>query len=162
MANHGVSRRHFFYGTLLAGAIPAGGFGSTPSLGRLGYKSPNEKINIAAIGAGGKGRSDIQGCSDENIVALCDPDSKRAEATFKQLAKLPKYTDFRKMLDKEGPNIDAVLVSCPDHVHGSAAMWAMERGKHVYCQKPLTRTVWEAQQLTAAATKFGVATQMGN
>jgi len=163
MANEGVSRRHFFYGALLAGAVPSGGFGSTPSLKQLGYKSPNEKLNIAAIGAGGKGNSDITACATtENIVAMADPDSKRAERTFKAFPNVPKYTDFRKMLDKEGATIDAVTVSCPDHMHGTAAMWAMERGKHVYCQKPLTRTVWEAQQLTLAAEKHKVATQMGN
>jgi len=162
MAQSGLSRRHFFFGTLLAGAVPSGGFGSTPSLGHLGYKSPNEKLNIAAIGAGGKGVSDIAGCASENIVAFADPDSKRAERTFKAYPNVPRYTDFRKMLDKESSNIDAVLVSCPDHMHGSAAMWAMERGKHVYCQKPLTRTVWEARELEAAAAKYKVATQMGN
>src|SRR6476659_3548335 len=163
MANEGVSRRHFFYGALLAGAVPAGGFGSTPSLTKLGYKSPNEKLNIAAVGAGGKGNSDITACATtENIVAMADPDSKRAERTFKAFPNVPKYTDFRKMLDKDAGNIDAVTVSCPDHMHGTVAMWAMERGKHVYCQKPLTRTVWEAQQLTLAAEKYKVATQMGN
>jgi predicted dehydrogenase len=162
MSNTSLSRRHFFYGSLLAGAVPAGGFGSFPSLKQLGYKSPNEKLNIAAIGAGGKGNSDITGCSSENIVALADPDEKRAERMFKQYGNVPKYKDFRKMLDKEGKNIDAVTVSTPDHMHGMAAMWAMERGKHVYCQKPLTRTVWEARELTKAAAKYKVATQMGN
>jgi predicted dehydrogenase len=162
MSHSGVSRRYFFYGAALAGAVPTSGFGSAPSLAFMGYKSPNEKLNIAAIGAGGKGYSDIQGCSTENIVALADPDDKRAERTFKQFPNLPKYKDFRRMFDKEAHNIDAVLVSCPDHVHASAAMWAMSRGKHVYCQKPLTRTVWEAQQLTEAAAKYKVATQMGN
>src|SRR5512146_1456704 len=157
-----ISRRYFFFGTMLAGAVPSGGFASTPSLKMLGYKSPNEKLNIAAIGAGGKGASDIAGCSEENIVAMADPDSKRAEKTFAAHPQVPKYTDFRKMLDKEGGHIDAVLVSCPDHMHATAAMWAMERGKHVYCQKPLTRTVWEAQQLALAAAKHKVATQMGN
>jgi predicted dehydrogenase len=157
-----ITRRHFFYGTLLAGAVPAGGFGSVPSLRRLGFKSPNEKLNIAAVGAGGKGRSDIAGCATENIVALCDPDEKRAAETFAKYPKVPKYKDFRRMFDKEDKNIDAVLVSCPDHMHGIVSMWAMERGKHVYCQKPLTRTVWEAQQLTKAAARYGVATQMGN
>src|SRR5919205_4035844 len=106
-----ISRRHFFFGSLLAGAVPAGGFGSTPSLKHLGYKSPNEKLNVAAIGAGGKGASDIAGCSDENIVALADPDSKRAERTFKAFPNTPKYPDFRRMFDKETNNIDAVLVS---------------------------------------------------
>ncbi|MBM3744209.1 MAG: Gfo/Idh/MocA family oxidoreductase [Acidobacteria bacterium] len=162
MAHDRFSRRYFFYGTLLAGAIPAGGFSSVPSLGRLGYKSPNEKLNIAGIGAGGKGASDIAGCATENIVALADPDSKRAERTFKLYEKAPKYADFRRMFDREGKNIDAVIVSTPDHAHAAAALWAMERGKHVYCQKPLTRTIWESRLLTAAAAKYKVATQMGN
>ena len=81
---------------------------------------------------------------------------------FKEYTKAAKYKDFRRMLDKETNNIDAVTVSTPDHMHGTAAMWAMARGKHVYCQKPLTRTVWEASELTAGAAKYGVATQMGN
>ena len=157
-----VSRRHFFLGSLLAGSVPSGGFASAASLKRLGYKSPSEKLNIAAIGAGGKGYSDIMGCATENIVAMTDPDDKRAERTFKQFPNVPKYKDFRRMFDREERNIDAVLVSCPDHMHGSAAMWAMVRGKHVYCQKPLVRTIWEAQELTKAAVKYRVATQMGN
>ncbi|MGI8741272.1 MAG: Gfo/Idh/MocA family protein [Bryobacteraceae bacterium] len=157
-----LSRRHFFYGALLAGAVPTAGFGSTTSLKSLGYKSPNEKLNIASIGAGGKAASDIVGCESENIVALCDPDSKRAEKMFQKYDKLPKYTDFRKMLDKEDKNIDAVIIAIPDFMHGIAATWAMERGKHVYCQKPLTRTIWEARALNEAAAKYKVATQMGN
>ncbi len=161
MSNN-VSRRHFFYGSLLAGAVPVGGFGSTPSLKAMGYRSPNEKLNIASIGAGGRAADDINGCISENIVALADPDAKRAEGNFKRFEKAPKYADFRQMLDKEGGNIDAVIVAIPDHMHATAAMWAMERGKHVYCEKPLTRTVWEARQLTEAAAKYKVATQMGN
>jgi hypothetical protein len=156
------TRRHFFFGSLLAGAIPAKGFGSAPSLRRLGYKSPNEKLNIASIGAGGKAYSDIQGCSAENIVALCDVDEQRAARKFKEYEKVPKYKDFRKMLDEQANNIDAVIVAIPDFMHATAAMWCMERGKHVYVQKPLTRTVWEARQLQEAATKYKVATQMGN
>jgi predicted dehydrogenase len=162
MSNHDFSRRHFFFGSLLAGAVPAGGFGSSASLRHLGYKSPNEKLNIAAIGAGGKGNTDITECMSENIIAMTDPDSKRAERMFKKFPDVPKYTDFRRMFDKELKNIDAVTVSIPDHMHGTVAMWAMERGKHVYCQKPLTRTIWEARELAAAAMKYGVATQMGN
>jgi len=162
MAQHGTSRRHFFFGTVLAGTVPVGGFSSVSSLKHLGYKSPNEKLNIAAIGAGGKGYSDILGCQTENIVAMADPDEKRAAKTFQQFPKVPKYKDFRQMLDKEGRNIDAVTVSTPDHMHGTASMWAMVRGKHVYCQKPLTRTVWEARELARAAEKYKVATQMGN
>ena len=135
MAFDGLTRRHFFYGTLLAGAVPAGGFGSTPSLKALGYKSPNEKLNIASIGAGGKAASDIRGCAPtENIVALCDVDDKQAAAIYKQFEAAPKYKDFRKMLDKEGNNIDAVIVTIPDHMHATAAIHCMERGKHVYTQ----------------------------
>jgi hypothetical protein len=158
-----ISRRHFFYGSLLAGAVPRGGFGSTPSLKLLGYKSPNEKLNIASIGAGGKAASDIRGCAPtENIVALCDVDDKQAANIYKVFEKPPKYKDFRKMLDKEGKNIDAVIVTVPDFMHAVCAMACMERGKHVYVQKPLTRTIWEARMLTEAAAKYGVATQMGN
>ena len=156
------TRRHFFFGPLLAGAIPVAGFGSVPSLRQLGYKSPNEKLNIASIGAGGKASSDIKGCSSENIVALCDVDEQRAARKFKEYAQAPKYKDFRRMLDEQANNIDAVIVTIPDFMHATAAMWCMERGKHVYVQKPLTRTVWEARQLLAAASKYNVATQMGN
>jgi predicted dehydrogenase len=156
------TRRHFFFGPLLAGAVPAAGFGSAASLKMLGYKSPNEKLNIASIGAGGKASSDIDGCATENIVALCDVDEKQAERKFKEYEKVPKYKDFRKMLDEQGKSIDAVIVCIPDFMHATAAMWCMERGKHVYVQKPLTRTVWEARQLMEAATKYKVATQMGN
>ncbi len=157
-----INRRYFFYGSLLAGAVPAAGFGSSPSLKMLGYKSPNEKLNIAAIGSGGKGASDIAGCASENIVALCDVDEKRAAVKFKEYASAPKYKDYRKMLDEQAKNIDAVIVSTPDHMHATCAIAAMERGKHVYCQKPLTRTVWEARQMMEAANKYKVATQMGN
>lgn len=162
LAPNRISRRHFFFGSLMVGPIPSAGFGSVASLKSLGYKSPNEKLNFAAIGSGGKGYSDIMGCRTENLVAMVDPDEKRAARAFAQFPNVPKYKDFRQMLDKEGNNIDAVTVSTPDHMHGTAAMWAMARGKHVYCQKPLTRTVWEARELTKAAAKFNVATQMGN
>jgi predicted dehydrogenase len=156
------TRRHFFLGSLLTGAIPCAGFGSTPSLKALGYKSPNEKLNIAAIGAGGKGRSDIANCAQtENLVALCDVDDYRAAPTYKLYPDLPKYKDFRVMLDKE-KSIDAVTISIADHMHGAAALWCMERQKHVYVQKPLTRTVAEARMLREAANRYKVATQMGN
>jgi predicted dehydrogenase len=159
----GISRRHFFYGSLLAGAVPRGGFGSTPSLKGMGYKSPNEKLNFAAIGSGGQGASNIGAAAPtENIVALCDVDDARAKQTFERFEKATKYKDFRKMLDKEASNIDAVIVATPDHMHATAAIWCMERGKHVYVQKPLVRTIWEARQLRAGAAKYKVATQMGN
>ena len=163
MSSFHFSRRHFFFGSLLAGAVPTGGFGSTPSLKTMGYKSPNEKLNIASIGAGGRAAADIRGCAPtENIVALCDVDEKEAANTFKQFDKAKQYKDFRQMLDKEGRNIDAVIVGIPDFMHTTAAIWAMERGKHVYVEKPLTRTVWEARRIREAAAKYKVATQMGN
>jgi predicted dehydrogenase len=162
MSQNRLSRRHFFFGSVLAGAVPAAGFGTVGSLKHLGYKSPNEKLNIGAIGCGGKGYSDINGCKSENLVAMTDVDDARAARAFKEYPDVPKYKDFRQMFDKEGKNIDAVTVTTPDHMHATVAMWAMARGKHVHCQKPLTRTVWEAQQLTLGAEKYGVATQMGN
>jgi len=158
-----ISRRHFFYGSLLAGAVPVGGFGSTPSLKAAGYKSPNEKLNFGTIGAGGQAAANIGAAAPtENIVALCDVDDRRAASTYTRFPNATKYKDFRVMLDKEAKNIDAVIVAIPDHMHATAAMWAMERGKHVYVQKPLVRTVWEARQLKEAAHKYNVATQMGN
>ncbi|HUP02752.1 MAG TPA: Gfo/Idh/MocA family oxidoreductase [Bryobacteraceae bacterium] len=164
-----LSRRHFFYGALLAGAVPAGGFGSVPSLLKVGYKSPNERLNLATIGAGGRAADDIHGCVNEsdkgltpNYVAFTDVDDVSAAAIFNQFPSSARYKDFRKMLDREEKNIDAVIIAIPDFMHATAAMWCMERGKHVYVEKPLTHTVWEARQLAAAAAKFGVATQMGN
>ena len=127
-----TTRRYFFFGSVLAGAIPAAGFGSAASLQRLGYKSPNEKLNIASIGAGGKAASDIRACAQtENIVALCDVDDKRAEGIYNQFANAPKFRDFRLMLEKQN-DIDAVIVTIPDHMHAAAALVAMELGKHVY------------------------------
>ncbi len=162
MAKDGISRRHFLYGSLLAGAIPAAGFGSVPSLKSLGFKSYNDRLNIAAIGAGGRGAQNIRGCASENIVALCDVDPNRAARTYSQYEKAAKYTDFRRMLDAEGDNIDAVIITTPDHMHTTCALWCMERGKAVYVDKPLTRTPWEARVLTEAAAKYEVPTQMGN
>ncbi|MBZ5585541.1 MAG: Gfo/Idh/MocA family oxidoreductase [Acidobacteriia bacterium] len=162
MAGDGVSRRHFFVGTLLAGAVPSGGFGSVASLKALGYKSFNEKLNLAGIGVGGRGAQDLSGCSSENIVALCDVDSRQAAPSFKRWEKAARYTDFRKMLDKEASNIDAVVIATADHMHATAALWCMQRGKSVYVEKPLTRTPWEARLLADAAAKYKVATQMGN
>jgi predicted dehydrogenase len=163
MKREDLTRRYFFFGTLLAGAVPLAGFGSEPSLKMLGYKSPNEKLNIASIGAGGKASSDIAACAlTENIVALCDVDDKNAARTFQLHPNVPKYKDFRIMLEKENSNVDAVIVTIPDHMHATAALTAMELGKHVYVQKPLAHTVWECRELQKAADKYKVATQMGN
>ena len=163
MSQHGVSRRYFFFGSLLAGAIPSAGFGSVPSLRALGYKPFYEKLNVAAIGCGGQGGVDLNDAArTENIVALCDVDEARAAANFKKFDKQPKYKDFRVMLDKEGKNIDAVTIGIPDFMHATVALACMQRGKHVYVEKPLTRTPWEARLLLEAAAKYKVATQMGN
>lgn len=163
MIDHTFSRRYFFYGSLLAGAVPTAGFGSAPSLARLGYKSFNEKLNIAGIGVGVRGPAILQGAAaSENVVALCDVDEKRSARGFAAYPAAKKFKDYRKLFDAEGKNIDAVMVATPDHMHTPIALHAMQMGKHVYCEKPLTRTVWEGRLLAAAALKYRVATQMGN
>jgi predicted dehydrogenase len=163
MATDGVSRRYFFFGSLLAGAVPAAGFGSVPSLRALGYKPFYDKLNVAAIGCGGQGAADLNDAArTENIVALCDVDEARAAAAYKRYASAARYKDFRVMLDKEGKNIDACTIGIPDFMHATVALACMERGKHVYVEKPLTRTPWEARLLRDAAVKYKVATQMGN
>ena len=161
MSDYRFSRRYFFFGGLLAGALPAQGSG-TGSLKAAGYKSPNEKLNIAVIGAGGRAEVDIPGVAGENLVAFADPDEDRAAPTYRQYPKPPKFRDYRRMLDSEGRNIDAVMVVTPDHMHAAAALWCMERGKHVFVEKPLARTIWETRLLMQAAERNKVATQMGN
>jgi len=153
-----MSRRDF-----LASTAAVAAFTIVPRhvLGGPGYTPPSEKLNIAAIGAGGKGAGDIGAVSSENIVALCDVDDKKAAETFEHYPKAKKYRDFRKMLEKE-KNIDAVIVATPDHTHAVAAMMAIKMGKHVYCEKPLTYSIYEARELAKAAREAKVATQMGN
>src|SRR5215470_17343958 len=126
-----LTRRHFFYGSLLAGAVPISGFGSTPSLKALGFKSPNEKLNIAGIGAGGRPFSDLQAAEAgvENIVALTDVDFVRGAQGFNRWPKAEKYRDFRQMLDKQGKSIDAVVIGTADHMHATCALHCMQAGK---------------------------------
>ena len=164
MSGYQFPRRYFFYGSLLAGAVPRGGFGSTPSLKTLGYKSPNEKLNLAAIGAGGQPAADLRlaQAGVENVVALADVDWERGKESFDRFPSATRHKDFRQMLDKQGKEIDAVVIGTPDHMHLQAALACMQLGKHVYVEKPLTRTSWEARFLTQAAEKYKVATQMGN
>ena len=160
--SYNLSRRHFFFGSLLAGAVPTGGFGSVPSLRALGYKPFYDKLNVASIGCGGQGGVDLNDAArTENIVALCDVDDNRASANLKKFEKVPRYKDFRVMLDKQ-KDIDACTIGIPDFMHATVAVHCMQRGKHVYCEKPLTRTPWEARLLKDAAVKYKVATQMGN
>lgn len=131
-------------------------------LGGAGNTSPSEKLNIAGIGVGGRGAGDIGEVSSENIVALCDVDFRSAAGTFKQYPKARQYRDFRKMLDKEDKNIDAVVVATPDHTHAVATMMAIKMGKHVYCEKPLAHDIFEVRKVTEAAREAKVATQLGN
>jgi predicted dehydrogenase len=129
-------------------------------LGR-GMKAPSDTLAIAGIGCGGRGSSDLQGVASENVVALCDVDFRHAASSVSAFPDARRYADFRVMLDKE-PGIDAVTVATADHTHAVIALEAIRRGKHVYCEKPLTRTIRECRALMAAAAGSKVATQMGN
>ncbi len=163
MPSNRLSRRYFFFGSLLAGAVPFGGYGTVKSLKAMGYKPYYDKLNVAAIGCGGRGGQILnQAAQTENIVALCDVDEARAAQNFERYGTQPKYKDFRVMLDKEGDKIDACTIGIPDHMHATVALECMKRGKHVYLEKPLTRTPWESRLMRDAAAKYQVATQMGN
>ncbi|MFM1970824.1 MAG: hypothetical protein RL731_646, partial [Bacteroidota bacterium] len=156
------SRRSFLRNGLLAAA----GFYIVPRnvLGR-GFTAPSDKLQIAGIGAGGKGESDLYNffmSGKADIVALADVDSRQTAKSRARYTKANVYEDFREMLDKEKGRIDAVSVSTPDHTHAVAAMAAVQLGKHVYVQKPLTHDIYEARMLTEAARKHKVVTQMGN
>ncbi len=164
-----ITRRSFLGGT----AATAAAFTIIPRhvLGGNGYTAPSDKLNIACVGVGGKGTSDTLAVSTENIVALCDVDDLKTAGFEEKCAEDPKtkemfdkakkYRDFRIMLDKE-KSIDAITVSIPDHNHAVVAMRAIKMGKHVFVQKPLTHTVYEARMLLKEAQKANVVTQMGN
>ena len=155
MKEHGLTRRTFLMGSALTVA-------GLPTVARAAGRrvSPSQKLNVAAIGAGGMGGGDIGGMSGENVVALCDVDWDRAADTFKEFPDARRYRDFRIMLEKE--KLDAVTVSTPDHTHTVAALAAMQRGIHVRVQKPLTWSIAEARALREAAHKYQVVTAMGN
>jgi len=144
-------------------ALSAAAFQVVPGsvLGLNGAPSANEKLNIAGVGAGGQAGGDLGQFTSENIVALCDVDWAHAAGTFKRFPQAKQYKDFRKMLE-EVKEIDAVIVGTPDHIHAPASMMAMKLGKHVYCEKPLTHSVWEARQVALTSREKKVATQMGN
>jgi predicted dehydrogenase len=158
-ADPSVPRRTF----LASAAAVTAGFTMVPRhvLGGQGVTAPSNKLNIACVGVGGMGKTNIKNCADENIVALCDVDFALSEPVFALYPDARRYKDYRVMLDEQ-KDIDAVIVATPDHTHAVIAMAAMERKKHVYVQKPLTHSVYEARLLTEAARKHGVATQMGN
>ena len=155
-----TTRRHFLRHSTLTGAalllLPRS---------KLAFAAEaNSKLNVAAIGIGGQGAGNINNISGlgVNIVALCDVDQKYAAETFKKFPQAKTFTDFRRMLDQMDKQIDAVVVSTPDHTHAIAAVAAMNRGKHVYCEKPLARTVHEARVMRETALRTKVVTQMGN
>ncbi|NLF58429.1 MAG: Gfo/Idh/MocA family oxidoreductase [Candidatus Hydrogenedens sp.] len=161
MSRFEMTRRAFLAAAATTAAVAAS---AQPNTARVVPRkvSPNEKLNVAGIGVGGKGTQDILSYTRENIVAICDADFARAEETVYRLPKAKQYKDYRKMLDEMGGQIDMVTVSTPDHTHAPAAYMAMKLGKHVYVQKPLTHTVAEARLLAKTAREMGVASQMGN
>lgn len=152
-----ASRRDFLKVSALASAA-AYVTGCAAAESRL--VPPTRKIRIGVIGGGGKGESDMKAVAHEDIVAICDVDWKNAEAAFKHRPYARRYYDWREMLDQE--ELDAVTISTPDHSHAPPALAAMEKGLHVYCQKPLTHTVEEARLMAESAARNGVVTQMGN
>lgn len=121
----------------------------------------NEKLNIAGIGVGGRGAADINGVASQNLVALCDVDEKHAAGTFQKFPNAKRYKDFRKMLDEMHGKIDAVVIGTPDHTHAPAGVMAMKLGKHCYCEKPLTHSVYEARVMANIAREKNLVTQMG-
>ncbi len=154
---HRISRRE-----VLRRSAFAGGLWVVGSSVRTRAGSPNDKLNVAVIGIGGQGRSNLNGVGrTENIVGLCDVDDKRAGNAYGKYPWAKKYFDFRRMLDDMDRQIDAVVVSTPDHTHFLPAMMAMDRGKHLYCEKPMAHSVWEVRTMTAFAAKKKLATQLG-
>jgi len=157
------SRRDF----LKNSAIIASGFYILPRhvLGGKGFVAPSDRLMVASIGVGGMGGGDVRGIHKSGkaeIAFLCDVDDNRAKGTREEFPKAKYYKDWRELLEKESKNIDAVSVSTPDHNHAAPALAAMQLGKHVYVQKPITHDIYEARVLTQAADKYKVVTQMGN
>lgn len=147
-------------------ALAAAGFTIVPRhvLGR-GFTPPSDKLNLATIGAGGKGWTDILNAwnkGKENVVAICDVDSSRSRQALEKWPDARRFNDFRVMLEDMKDDIDAVTISAPDHIHGVAAMTAMQLGIHVYVQKPLTHNIAETRKLTEAAREYKIVSQMGN
>jgi predicted dehydrogenase len=162
--NHKTLTRRAFLAAATTGSLLLTGVPVRANTARVIPRklSPNEKINVAGIGVGGKGTGDILSCRRENVVALCDPDKKRAAEAFFRLPKATQYADYRQMFDDMADDIDACTISTPDHSHAPAAYLAMNLGKHVFVQKPLTHTVAEARLLTRLAAEKDLVTQMGN
>src|SRR3954470_480634 len=140
-------------------AIAALGLPGAPAFGRS--RSPNTKLNLAVVGCGGQGAENLHRFSGENIVALCDVDEARAADAFQAHPRARRFHDYRKMLDAMHGQIDGVVVSIPDHMHAPVSLLAMEHGKHVYCEKPLTWGIEEVRRVARMASEKRLATQMG-
>lgn len=153
-----ASRRGF----LKSAALTTGAF-AVPrfSIGQSG-KSANSKVNVAVVGVGGRGGANLSGCSDENIVALCDVNQVSLDGAKKKYSNAKTFIDYRQMMDKMGKEIDAVVVATPDHSHFPAAMAAIEQGKHIYVEKPLAHNIWQVRTLKKAVKHYKVISQMGN
>lgn len=149
-----ISRRTF----IRSGSTSVVGAFFVPRLAR-GAESANEKLNIAVIGVANQGKYNLENVASQNIVALCDVDEKLLAKAAEKFPRAKRFNDFRKLIDAK--NIDAVVAATPDHTHAVAAMAALESGRHLYCEKPLTRTISECRAIRAAAQKSGKATQMG-
>ncbi len=162
MKRHSMARRTFVRAAGAAGA----GLVIVPRhvLGGPGYRAPTDTLNVGCIGVGGMGRNDVRGIAGtgDNIYALCDVDDRRGEGAFGSFPAAKRYKDFRLMLEQESANLDAVIVSTPDHTHAVAGVMAMQLGLHCRIQKPLARSLWEVGELVRVARETGVATQMGN
>jgi len=159
-STHGLSRRRF----LKTSAAAAGCMVVPPSVlakGKGAKQPPSEKMNIAAVGLGARGLGNVEKCDDQNIVALCDVDWRLAAVAATRYPAAAKFEDFRVMLDKQR-DVEAVVISTPDHTHAVIAAEAMKRGKHVFLETPLAHDVWEVRQLARLAAETGVTTQMGN
>src|SRR5687767_1821955 len=140
--------------------IATAGIGVCSVTGLAHARSANDKLNIGFIGVAGRGGQNIAEMAGENVAALCDVDAQHLAKAAEQFPKARQYRDFRKMID-EAKDLDAVVISTPHHIHAIATTWALKAGKHVYCEKPLTHTVWEARKVAELAAKHKVVTQHG-
>ena len=154
---HRVTRRMFLKGTAAAAGLTVLGGSS-----RAGAYEANQKLNCANIGVGGRGGGHLGPAASENLVAICDVDANTLAGVAKKYPQAKKFADYRQLFDEMAKSIDVVFVATPDHHHFPASLAALQRGKHVYCEKPLTHSIWEARTLTLEARKAKVATQMGN
>ena len=153
-----MTRREMLVGMASAG-VAAGLAGGVQTL--AAGLAPSEKLNVAFIGSGGQAGFSLEHLADHNIVALCDVDERRAAGAFERFPKAQRFRDYRRMLDQMDRQIDAVVVATPDHTHAPASIRAMQLGKHVYCEKPLTWCIEEARSMAETAKRHNVATQMG-